>query len=274
MPDPVILVDHVSFAYQGPRPVLADVSLAVERGSVVGLIGPNGGGKTTLVKVILGLLPLQQGRVELFHQPIGRFKEWHRIGYLSQKLWSSDRAFPASVEEVVAMGLVARRGLLRRLTSADRGRIGSALARVGLGECRRSNIAHLSVGQQRRVFLARALAGEAELLFLDEPTSTMDPGIQEEFYHLIEDLSREQGMTIIQVSHDLAGATAHVSHIACLNRRLLFYGTMEAALADGVFLKLYGEMRDTLLSELIAIRGRAAARQATGGHRRCHRHGA
>lgn len=269
----MVVVDQVSFAYSGSSRVIEDVSLAVERGSVLGLIGPNGGGKTTLVKVILRLLPLQKGRVELFGQPMGRFKEWHRIGYLSQKLWSSDRAFPASVEEVVGMGLVAQRGLLRRLGSADRSRIGTALARVGLGECRRRNITQLSAGQQKRVFLARALAGEVELLFLDEPTSAMDPGIQEEFYHLIEDLSREQGMTIIQVSHDLAGATAHVSHIACLDRRLLFYGTMEAALADGVFVKLYGEMRDTLLSELIAIRGRAT-HQEPSGQRRRHRHGA
>lgn len=254
MPEPVVLVDRVSFAYRGSVPVLEDISFAVERGSVVGLIGPNGGGKTTLVKVILGLLPLQMGRVELFRQPIEKFREWHRIGYLSQTLWSSDRAFPVSVEEVVAMGLVARRGLLRRAPPADRDRIGAALARVGLADCRRASIAHLSAGQQRRVLLARALAGEAELLVLDEPTTTMDPKSQEEFYRLVESLSRDQGMTIILVSHDLAGMTAHVSHIAGLNRRLLFYGPPEAVLASGAILTVYGKMAGTLLSELIAAR--------------------
>jgi zinc transport system ATP-binding protein len=269
---PIIRVDNLSFGYQPSSLVIEDVSLAVERGSVLGLIGPNGSGKTTLVKLILGLLPLQQGRVELFGQPIGKFKEWHRIGYLSQKMWSSDRTFPASVEEVVATGLVAQRGLLRRLTSGDRSRVKTALERIGMWDYRRRNIAQLSGGQQKRVFLARALAGEAELLFLDEPTSAMDPGIQEEFYHLLEDLSREQGMTIVQVSHDLAGATAHVTHLACLNRRLLFCGTVEAALTDEVLPQLYGEMRDTLLSELIAIRTRAGERRANGllRGRHCH----
>lgn len=254
METPVIRIEGLSFSYPGSSLVLEDVSLAVARGSILGLLGPNGGGKTTLLKLIVKLLPLQRGTIELFGQPLERFNEWHRIGYLSQKTWSSDRNFPASVEEVVASGRVPQVGLLRRLQVKDRQKVRVALERVDMWLYHHRNIAQLSVGQQKRVFLARALASGADLLFLDEPTTAMDPGGQEDFYHLLEDLSEEQGVSFVQVSHDLAGATAHITHLACLNHRLLFYGTIEDGLTNGVLPKLYGEMCDTLLTELITIR--------------------
>lgn len=272
MAQPVIRVNDLSFSYPASSLVLEDVSLAVTRGSVLGLVGPNGGGKTTLLKLILRLLPLQRGAIELFGRPLTQFDEWHRIGYLSQKMWSSDRNFPASVEEVVASGRVPQLGLLRRLQASDRQKVRSALERVDMWPYRRRNIAQLSVGQQRRVFLARALASGAELLLLDEPTSAMDPGIQEEFYHLLEDLSREQGVTIVQVSHDLAGATAHITHLACLNLRLLFYGTIEDGLTNSILPQLYGEMRDTLLSELVTIRNSRTSTDKEIRARGRHRH--
>ena len=272
MAQPVIRVNDLSFSYPASSLVLEDVSLAVTRGSVLGLVGPNGGGKTTLLKLILRLLPLQRGTIELFGRPLTQFDEWHRIGYLSQKMWSSDRNFPASVEEVVASGRVPQLGLLRRLQASDRQKVRSALERVDMWPYRRRNIAHLSIGQQRRVFLARALASGAELLLLDEPTSAMDPGIQEEFYHLLEDLSREQGATIVQVSHDLAGATAHITHLACLNLRLLFYGTIEDGLTNSILPQLYGEMRDTLLSELVTIRNSRTSTDKEIRARGRHRH--
>ncbi|MCI2425850.1 metal ABC transporter ATP-binding protein [Candidatus Acetothermia bacterium] len=265
MVQPVILVNGLSFSYPASPLVLEDVSLTVAGGSILGLVGPNGGGKTTLLKLILKLLPLQRGTIELFGRPVAQFDEWHRIGYLSQKMWSSDRNFPASVEEVVSSGRVQQRGLLRRLHASDRQTIQSALERVDMWAYQHRNIAQLSVGQQRRVFLARALASGAELLMLDEPTSSMDPGIQEDFYHLLEDLSKEQGVTIVQVSHDLAGATAHVTHVACLNRRLLYCGTIEEGLISDTLPQLYGEMRDTLLSELIAIRNSRASTPSVCG---------
>jgi len=272
MEKPVIRIEGLSFGYPASPLALEDVSLAVARGSVLGLVGPNGSGKTTLLKLILRLLPLQRGSIELFGQPLAQFDDWHRIGYLSQKMWSSDRNFPASVEEVVASGRVQQLGLLRRLQASDRQKVRSALEQVAMWTYHRRTIAHLSVGQQRRVFLARSLASGAELLLLDEPTSAMDPGIQEEFYHLLEDLSKQQGVTIMQVSHDLAGATAHIAHLACLNRHLLSYGTIENCLTNGILPQLYGQMRDTLLSELITIRNsRAAAGSdslATGRQRR------
>lgn len=239
--------------------MLENISFTVTRGDVLGLIGPNGGGKTTLLKLLLRLLPLQRGTIELFGRPLAQFKEWHRIGYLSQKMWSSDRNFPASVEEVVASGRVQQRGLLRRLHARDRQKVKESLERVDMMAYQQRNIAQLSVGQQRRVFLARALASEAELLLLDEPTSAMDPGIQEDYYHLVEQLSKEQGITIVQVAHDIAGATAHITHLACLNRLLLYYGTVEEGLTNGLLQQLYGEMRDTLLGELIESRSKRAS---------------
>ena len=270
--EPVIRVNDLAFSYPASSLVLEDVSLAVTRGSILGLVGPNGGGKTTLLKLVLRLLPLQRGTIEFFGRPLAQFDEWHRIGYLSQKMWSSDRNFPASVEEVVASGRVPQLGLLRRLQASDRQKVRSALERVDMWPYRRRNIAQLSVGQQRRVFLARALASGAELLLLDEPIAAMDPAVQEDFYHLLEDLSRKQGVTIVLVSHDLAGATAHITHLACLNRRLLFYGTIEDGLTDGILQQLYGEMRDTLLGELLAIRNHRTSNGTKISVQGRHRH--
>ena len=274
MAESVIRVNDLSFNYPASPLVLKDVSLAVTRGSILCLVGPNGGGKTTLLKLILKLLPLQRGRVEFFGRPLSQFDEWHRIGYLSQKMWSSDRNFPASVEEVVSSGRVPQLGLLRWLNAADKQKVRAELERVDMWSYRHRNIAHLSVGQQRRVFLARALASGAELLLLDEPIAAMDPAVQEDFYHLLENLSKEQGVTIVLVSHDLAGATAHITHLACLNHRLLFYGTIEDGLNSGILLRLYGEMRDTLLGELLAIRNcRTSTNKEINTQRRHHHHG-
>src|SRR4051812_15544066 len=195
-PRPTALVDlgGVCFGYGG-EPILADVDLTVARGEFLGLIGPNGSGKSTLLNIVLGLVRPTGGSVRLFGQDAARFGERWRIGYVPQRLSSFDAQFPATVEEVVGMGRFARLGPFRRPGAEDRAAVARALDAVEMTAYRDRRIGRLSVGQQQRAFIARALATEAELLILDEPTAAVDAATQEDFYHLLEHLNQDFGMT-------------------------------------------------------------------------------
>lgn len=237
MSEPVIEVEDLWFSY-GVEPVLEGISLRVEWGDVLGLIGPNGSGKTTLLKLIVGLLPLQQGTIRLFGQELRRFRERARLGYVRQRSWDFERNFPASVEEIVRMGRVPR---LRwgRWSRADTEAVERAMRAVHVAELRARPISELSGGQQQRVFLARVLAQEPEILLLDEPTAAVDPKVEAEFYELLGRLNREQGLTIVLVSHDIEAIVTQVTKIACLNRKLLFCGTPQECLASDLLERVY-----------------------------------
>ncbi len=225
--EPLVTLRGVRFGYGGES-VLDGIDLAVARGEVLGLLGPNGSGKSTLLKIILGLVRPDEGEVTLFGRPAARFKERWRIGYVPQRLANFDPQFPATVAEVVEMGRYARLGPLRRPGAADRAAVERALAAVEMAPYRDRRIGRLSVGQQQRAFIARALAGDAELLILDEPTAAVDAAAQEAFYHLLEHLNEDYGLTIVLVEHDLGMVAAHVDSVAVLNRRIVFRGTPEA----------------------------------------------
>lgn len=237
MSAPVIEIENLSFSY-GTEPVLEDVSLAVYRGDVLGLIGPNGSGKTTLLKLILGLLAPQRGTIRLFGQELSRFRERARVSYVRQRIWDFERNFPASVEEIVRMGRVPRLrwGVWSR---ADTEAVERAMRAVHIEGVRTRPISALSGGQQQRVFLARCLAQEPDILLLDEPTAVVDPKVEAEFYELLGHLNREQGVTIVLVSHDIEALVKQVTRIACLNRKLLFCGTPQECLASDLLEKVY-----------------------------------
>ncbi len=165
----IIEVQNVSFSYNGHE-VLKDINLAIHRGDYLGLVGGNGSGKTTLIKIILGLLKPTSGTIKLFGKNITDFKDWSKIGYVPQKATSFDVNFPATVREVVLMGRYGRRGLFHRVAQEDRDRAREALEQVEMWQHRDRLIGDLSGGQQQRVFIARALATEPEVIFLDEPT--------------------------------------------------------------------------------------------------------
>lgn len=242
VPAPTALVKlrGVCFGYGG-EPILDHVDLAVARGEFLGLIGPNGSGKSTLLNIILGLIRPVAGSVQLFGEGAARFGERWRIGYVPQRLSTFDAQFPATVEEVVGMGRYARLGPFRRPGTADRAAVARALAAVEMAPYRARRIGRLSIGQQQRTFIARALATEAELLILDEPTAAVDAATQEEFYHLLEHLNRDLGMTIILVEHDLGMVAAHVESIAVLNRRIIFRGTPAEFAARDFLHGIYSE---------------------------------
>ncbi|GAA0740030.1 metal ABC transporter ATP-binding protein [Dactylosporangium roseum] len=196
----VLEVEQAVVAYDG-RPVLGGVSLKVAPSEVVAILGANGSGKSTLVKAALGLAPLVGGEVRLFGTPLRRFREWHRLGYVPQRIGAGS-GVPATVREVVAEGRLARRGFLRLPKPADRRAVGEALAAVGLADRAREPVSVLSGGQQQRVLIARALAGDPELLVLDEPTAGVDAASQEAFAACLHRFVG-QGGTVVFVAHEL-----------------------------------------------------------------------
>ncbi|MDG4827573.1 ABC transporter ATP-binding protein [Asanoa sp. WMMD1127] len=181
------------------RIVLRDVSLTVARGEVVALLGANGSGKSTLVRSILRLVPLSAGEITLFGDR--RFKGWERIGYVPQRIGAGS-GVPATVAEVVASGLVARRGIFKPPRAADRAAVTDALTAVGLADRATDPVASLSGGQQQRTLIARALAGRPELLILDEPTAGVDAASQEAFAGALGDFVAGGG-TVLLVAHEL-----------------------------------------------------------------------
>lgn len=200
MTSPVITVTHGVVGYDG-RPVLRDISLTVTAGEVVAVLGANGSGKSTLIRAVLGLVPLSAGSITLFDRPLRRFRQWHRIGYVPQRLGAGS-GVPATVREVVASGRLARRGVLRPPGRADRAAVDAALASVGLADRAADPVATLSGGQQQRTLIARALTGEPELLVLDEPTAGVDAASQEAFAGALKDFVAGGG-TVLLVAHEL-----------------------------------------------------------------------
>jgi len=235
---PFVEIEKVSFRY-GEVSVLEDIDLTVEPGDFLGIIGPNGSGKTTLLRIMLGLLAPTGGQVRLFGHPPASLKQWGRLGYVPQKA-TFDPSLPVTVGEVVASGLVATMGLLRRVRAAERRRVGDVLAQVGMTAYAAARVGALSVGQQQRVLIARALVSDPELLILDEPTGGVDPEAQTNFYALLHHLNREREVTLILVSHDIGVVAKEVTRLACLNRRLIFHGRPGDFLSDAALAALYG----------------------------------
>ncbi|TRZ52665.1 metal ABC transporter ATP-binding protein [bacterium] len=222
----IVEVSGVSFFY-GNDEILNNISLDVHEGDYLGLVGPNGAGKTTLLKIMLGLLPFQKGQVKLFGTELKKFKKWSDIGYVPQKATNFDVNFPATVKEVVLMGRYGKKGLFTHITKIDENIAAKALSEVGMQEYKNRLIGDLSGGQQQRVFIARALAGEPKIIFLDEPTSGIDAKSQDEFYSIIKKLNQELDLTIVLVSHDIEKITKEVMHVACVDRTLVYHETPE-----------------------------------------------
>ena len=221
MAEEIVRLDNVWVYYDG-MPVLEEVNLSIKTDDFIGIIGPNGGGKTTLLKVILGLIKPGSGKVTVMGQTPEKGRKY--IGYISQHNLF-DRDFPINVLDVVLMGRYGKAGPFRRYTEEDREIAMDALKSVGMPDYRNRQIGRLSGGEQQRVFIARALVTNPRLLLLDEPTASIDPNMQAEFYELIDSL--KQRMAIVLVSHDISAVSIYVDNIACLNRQLFYHGSKE-----------------------------------------------
>lgn len=219
----ILELEKISFSYANSD-VLKDISFSVKNGDFVGLIGPNGSGKTTLLKLILGILTPRKGSVYLFERDLKKFNEWGKIGYVPQKATNIEKNFPATVHEIVSMGLLAIKKFPKIITKQDNAKIKKALSVVKMEQFSQKRITELSGGQQQRVLIAKALVTKPEILILDEPTTGVDQENQKSFYDLLGKLNKE-GMTIILVSHDIGRITQYVTKIASINQTLNFYGS-------------------------------------------------
>jgi zinc transport system ATP-binding protein len=233
---PAVELEHVSFGYppDASEPVLDDVSLTIARDEFLGVIGPNGGGKTTLLKLILGQLQPQRGTVRVFGRPPAQVRA--RIGYVPQRA-RIDAGVPANVLDVVLTGRLSLSSWGSFYGARHKEAAMAALALTGVDDLARRTIGTLSGGQRQRVLIARALASDAELLLLDEPTAGVDPHVERSLTDLLHRLNER--LPIVVVSHDVAFVSAHLKRVACLNRRLTSHAAAEVT--SDVLGHLYGD---------------------------------
>lgn len=245
----VLEARDVSFAY-GPHPVLTGVSLAIEAGEFVALVGPNGSGKSTLLRLLLGLAEPAAGDVRVFGGPPRDLRPKWRLGYVPQRpALAGD--LPATVEEVVAAGRLARRGWWRRFTSEDHAQIRHAMTSVALDDLRGRRVRELSGGQQQRAFIAKAFAGQPELLVLDEPVAGVDAASQELFRDALVHLRRDHGAAVLLVSHELGAVADDLDRVIVLRHGRVFFDGPPADLAAvGVSLGVHREDLPLWLEEL------------------------
>lgn len=229
----VVSFEEVLFRYNDDV-VLEQVGLDIHEGEFAWIVGPNGGGKTTLVKLILGLLSPVRGEVRVFGRNPVNVR--HRVGYMAQQV-NVDPRFPVDVLGVALMGREGDSRRLGRYSREDHAAAMQALDQVGLADRARANFSELSGGQMRRLLIARALTGEPDLLILDEPMANLDPAVQRNLYELLDRLNKY--LTVIMVSHDPAFVAGSVERAVCVNRRVQVHPTSE--MTEDVLVDLYGE---------------------------------
>ncbi len=217
----VIKAENLRFSYTRV-PVLEHVSFDVQAGDYVGIIGPNGGGKTTLLKLVLGLEECE-GKISLFNTPLAQFRDWHKIGYLAQKSPVSQSRFPISAEEVVLMGLFSRCGIHPGVRELKQ--VYEAMQQTRTREYAGTIFHDLSIGQQQRVLLARAIVSHPQLLILDEPSTALDAQSREMFFELLGELNKKHGVTILLITHDTGEVGKHISKFMYVDKTVIFFGT-------------------------------------------------
>lgn len=229
----IIKFENVSFAYESNNPVLENVNLTFSESEIACMVGPNGGGKSTMLYLILGLIKPQAGQITVFGSSPENGRR--RIGYMPQ-FSNLDHDFPVNVTDVALMGRLTK-NFFGRYSSADRKMAMDALEELGVADLAKRSFSELSGGQRQRVLIARALTCRPDLLLLDEPTANVDPCVQEQFYVTLKELSKR--MSILIVSHDLGFVSQHIDSVICVNRQVRIHPTSE--MVSGQFIQdLYG----------------------------------
>lgn len=246
-PSPALEVHDLTVAYH-KKPVLWGVDFEIPAGKLVGIIGPNGAGKSTLIKAAMGLLPLSSGWVEAFGKPLKEVRD--RVGYVPQRE-EIDWDFPVNVMDVVLMGRYGKLGWLKRPGRADREIARACLEKVRMLPFADRQIANLSGGQQQRVFLARALAQESDLYFMDEPFAGVDAATEDAIIALLRELC-SQGKTLFVVHHDLASVPDYFDWLVLLNLRLVASGPTSEVFTPEMLAKTYGGQL-TVMTEVAEV---------------------
>lgn len=225
----IIRIENLGFDY-GEGWVFHKLNLEIEQGDFVAVIGANGAGKSTLLKMLAHVTQPTQGDIYYYGVPVEKFANWEKIGYVPQNPAKQQRDFPISVREVIELGLLNKASLLHQPNQADRQRLEELLKYFDLQDLQHRKIGELSGGQQQRVFLARAMVKQPEILLLDEPATGVDTAAKVSLYAMLKRINREQGVTIVMVSHDLALAADAARNALCLDHGICFWGEVHAAL--------------------------------------------
>ena len=233
---PIVEVKNLFYQVNGQK-ILHDVTLNVLPGDYCAIIGPNGGGKTTLIRLLLGLETPTQGEIKLFGQALGKFKRWDKIGYVPQRASQLDQNFPATVLEV---GRIVKQGLFSRLSQEDKDAIRDAMVKMDVLDIQGKLIGELSGGQRQRVMIARALASKPEVLILDEPNTGVDVASQQRFYKLLRELNQKEKMTIIFITHDIGVIVDDIGRLFTVNQTLLTCNNPKEAISCEDMSHLYG----------------------------------
>lgn len=241
--DKILEVKNLSFKY-GNNIVLDDISFYMEEGDYVGIIGPNGSAKSTLMKLTLGLLKPLSGSISFFKEDINKFKDYEKIGYISQNVRDFNKMFPGTVEEIVSLNTGGS-----FFNKKDKDKVEKALKIVDMYEYKDRKIGNLSGGQKQRVFIARAILNNPKILFMDEPLVGVDLESQKNFYRLMDKLNKEYNMTLVMISHDIDTIIEKANKILSLKNGKLYSHNTETCDCAKKIEEIYGESMDLLLQE-------------------------
>jgi zinc transport system ATP-binding protein len=237
--DKVIDVKNLKFGYNDVI-VLEGVSFFVEKGDYFGIIGPNGSAKSTLIKLLLGILKPLEGEINILGQKVEKFNQWGEIGYISQKGANINNSFPATVQEVVGSNLYSRAKVRKFSKKAYREEVDNVLEIVGMQDYRNRLVGNLSGGQQQRVFIARVLISKPELMFLDEPMTGIDTASEDAVYCLLAKLNRDMGITVVMVTHDIGAITTHANKLGIMGNKGLTVCEPKEDSVSEILNSLYG----------------------------------
>jgi zinc transport system ATP-binding protein len=268
----VICMHDVSFAYD-TRTAISHVTLHVKKGSTLGVIGPNGGGKSTLLKLMLGVIRPDSGTITVLgRSPREACADGSLVGYVPQR-HVLDWNFPISVKQVVQLGLIGRKGLLGGFSREQKQRVMETLKAVEMDHLANQPIGGLSGGQQQRVFIARALVNQPKLLFLDEPTTGIDQAGQEKFLRLLDALKQQFDLTLVMVSHDIRSVVASCDRVACLSKNLHYHDRPQGLSPDVLF-KVFQCDLDAVLDQHSHTDDHSCCSHEHPGQAHTHSHGA
>jgi zinc transport system ATP-binding protein len=244
----IIEVENLSFSYGG-APALENISFTVKQGDFTGVLGPNGGGKTTLIKIMLGLLKSESGRVKIFGKEISGFSEWQKIGYLEQKI-SPPSLMPLTAFEIARMGLLSSKKTPKIFNKADNEITENIMRTTGCLPYKNKLFYELSGGQQQRTLLARTLINKPSLLILDEPSTALDAASRESFFDLLRAMNKQNNTTILLITHDIADVGRHVNNFLILDKNLIFYGSKQNFCGDKKAAQYFGPYTPHLMDHL------------------------
>lgn len=236
---PIFDVKNLNFIVRNHE-ILSDISFEIFEGEYIAIIGPNGGGKTTLIRMLLGLEKPTSGKIKIFGKKMKNFKEWYKIGYVPQRASLVDENFPATVEDIVKMGRVAKRGLFSGISKEDREKVEDAMIKMDIVELKDKMVGTLSGGQRQRVMIARALASSPKILILDEPNTGVDVVSQQRFYSLLAKLNKEENITILFITHDIGVIADDIGRLFTINQKATICNNPKERLSCEEMTELYG----------------------------------